>query len=61
MKREIIKLTWAGFRPHSLFLCHYKVVVVVVVAIFIMVVDVVMVVVVVVIGYRCVVAVMECG
>ena len=61
MKREIIKLTWAGFCPRSLFLCHYKVVVVVVVAIVIMVVDVVVVVVVVVIGYRCVVAVMECG
>ena len=61
MKGEIIKLTWASFRPHSLFLFCYKVVVVVVVAVVIMVVDVVVVVVVVVIGYRCVVAVVECG
>ena len=51
MKGEIIKLTWAGFRPHSLFLCHYKVVVVVVVAVIIVVVvDVVVVVVVIVIS-----------
>ena len=67
MKGEIIKLAWAGFHPHSLFLCCYKVVVVVVVAVVIVVaivvvvVDVVVVVVVVVIGYCCVVAVLECG
>ena len=49
------------FHPHSLFLCCYKVVVAVEVAVVVVVVDVVMVVVVVVIGYRCVVAVVECG